>query len=395
MPMKKELEFPEGFLWGSACSSYQVEGGIDGCDWSEDFPAGRACDFWNRYEEYFDMAQELHQNVFRLSLEWSRIEPEEGRFDAAAIGRYRKMLESLRKRKIKAMVTLWHFTTPSWLSEKGGWKNSAAPEYFRKYSEFAAKELDPHVDFWITLNEPMIYTSQGYIIGRFPPRKRYDIAGCAAASFHLAQAHKKAYRAIKGANPKAKAGMAENYSFVEPLYGDPISRFAAWAWDYVRNRMFLEFTRKEQDFIGVNYYFHERIAWDVKYPFVFIRNADKSVSDIGTEIYPKGICEVLKRMRKYGLPIYITENGLADAKDEKRGQFIKDHLRWIHKAIGAGADVRGYLHWSLLDNFEWADGYSPRFGLAEMDYDKQSCKIRASAKEYADICAKNRLAAGQ
>lgn len=389
--MKKELEFPEGFLWGSACSSYQVEGGIDSCNWSEDFSAGKACDFWNRYEEYFDIAEELHQNSFRLSLEWSRIEPSLGEFDIAAIEHYRKILMSLRRRGIKTMVTLWHFTMPAWLSEKGGWTDSASAGYFCRYAEFAVKELDSYADFWITINEPMIYTSQGHIIGRFPPRKKYDLIGCAVASFNLAQAHKKAYRAIKEINPKAEVAMAENYSFVEPLYKDPISRFAVWIWDYMRNRAFLEFTRKEQDFIGVNYYFHERIVWDVKYPFITIKNANKTVSDIGTEIYPKGIYGVLKRMRKYGLPVYITENGLADAKDEKREAFIKDHLRWIHKAIEEGADVRGYLHWSLLDNFEWADGYGPRFGLVEMDYEKCSFRVRPSAKKYAEICQKNRL----
>lgn len=389
--MKKELEFPEGFLWGSACSSYQVEGGIDGCNWSKDFPAGRACDFWNRYEEYFDVAEKLHQNVFRLSLEWSRIEPTPGIFDTAAIGRYRKMLESLRKRGIKTMVTIWHFTMPAWLSEEGGWRSSRSAEYFSRYSAYVAKELGDSVDFWITINEPMIYTSQGYIIGRFPPRKRYNLIGCASASFNLAWAHKRAYRAIKEIDSKACVAMAENYSYVEPLYKDPVSRFAVWIWDYVRNRIFLEFTKKEQDFIGVNYYFHERIVWDVKYPFVMVKNADKAVSDIGTEIYPKGIYEVLKRMRKYGLPIYVTENGLADAKDERRADFIRDHLKWIHKSIGEGADVKGYLHWSLLDNFEWADGYSPRFGLVEMDYDKCGYKVRPSAKKYAEICEKNKL----
>jgi beta-glucosidase len=389
--MKKELEFPQGFLWGSACSSYQVEGGIDGCDWSKDFPAGRACDFWNRYEEYFDLAEELHQSVFRLSLEWSRIEPHEGKFDEAAVERYRDMLGSLRKRNIKTMVTLWHFTTPAWLSEKGGWLCPEAPEYFKKYVSFVAKELDSQVDFWITINEPMIYTSQGYILGRFPPRKKYDLFSCALASFNLARAHKKAYRAIKEINSEAKVAMAENYSFVEPLYKDPISRFLAWMWNYLRNRIFLEYTKKEQDFIGVNYYFHERIVWDVKYPFVMIKNANKAVSDVGTEIYPKGIYEVLKRLKKHNLPVYITENGLADAKDEKREAFIRDHLKWIHRAIGEGADIRGYLHWSLLDNFEWADGFAPRFGLVEMDYEKCAYKVRPSAKRYAQICEKNVL----
>jgi beta-glucosidase len=389
--MKKELEFPEGFIWGSACSSYQVEGGIENCNWSEEFPAGKACDFWNRYEEYFDIAEELKQNVFRLSLEWSRIEPEEGRFDREAIEHYRKMLISLRKRNIKTMVTLWHYTNPIWLSEKGGWASFETPGYFRGYASFVAKELDPFVDFWMTVNEPMISCSHPYILGKFPPKHKYDLLGCGKAAFSFAQAHNKAYDAIKEINPKAQVGMAENYSFVDSLYKDPVSRSIVSVWNYIRNRMLLEFTKDRQDFIGVNYYFHERIVWDVKYPFITIRNADKEVSELGTEIYSKGIYEVLKYLKKYDLPIYITENGIADSKDDKREDFIKDHLKWVHKAIKESADVRGYLYWSLLDNFEWADGYGPRFGLVEMDYENMSCKIRPSARKYAEICERSTL----
>jgi len=394
IPMKKELKFPEGFLWGSACSSYQVEGGIDNCNWSEDFPAGKACDFWNRYEEYFDILEKLNQNVFRLSLEWSRIEPEEGKFDREAVAHYKKILMSLRKRKIKTMVTLWHYTNPAWLTGKGGWASFETPTYFRNYASFVAKELNPYVDFWMTVNEPMISCSHPYLLGKFPPKHKYDIIGCAKAAFNFATAHKKAYGAIKEINPQAQVGMAENYSFVDSLYGDPLSKFIVSVWNYIRNRMLLEYTKGQQDFIGLNYYFHERIVWGVKYPFIFIRNADRVVSELGTEIYPKGIYEVSKYLKGYDLPIYITENGIADSKDEKREAFIKDHLKWVHKAIQEGADVRGYLYWSLLDNFEWADGYDPRFGLVEMDYEKDSFKIRPSAFEYAKICKSNKLNSG-
>ena len=389
--MKKELEFPQGFLWGAACSSYQVEGGIENSNWSEDFPAGEACDYWNRYEEYFDIAKELKQNVHRLSLEWSRIEPSPGRFDREAIEHYKKMLVSLRKRGVKTMVTLWHFTNPAWLTPKGGWVNFGTPNYFQDYVTFAVKELDPYVDFWITINEPMISCSLPYITGKFPPRHKNDFIGCGRAAFNLATAHKKAYRAIKEINPAALVGMAENYSSVEPLYKDPVSRLIVSVWDFLRNRMFLEYTKKQQDFIGVNYYFHEKITWDIKFSFVFIKNSNKAVSDIGVEIYPKGICDVLKNLKKYNLPIYITENGIADKEDKMREVFIVDHLKWVHKAIKEGADVRGYLYWSLLDNFEWADGYAPRFGLVEMEYEKMNYKIRPSARKYAEICEENKL----
>lgn len=389
--MKKELEFPAGFLWGAATSSYQVEGGIEHCNWSADFPAGKACDYWNRYEEYFDIAQELNQNIHRLSLEWSRIEPAPGQFDREALAHYKKMLESLHARGIKTMVTLWHSTNPEWLTPMGGWTSFKTPEYFRRYAAFAVKELDPYVDFWVTINEPGISVSMAYIMGAFPPRRKKDLLGCAAAMFNFAQAHKKAYRVIKENNAGALAGMAENYSFVEPLYKDPLTLFIVRAWDYLRNRILLEYTQKEQDFIGVNYYFHEKLAWSTKFPFVSIRNRNKVVSDRGHEVYPKGLYEVLKRMKKFNLPIYITENGIADKEDRLRGDFIREHLRWTHKAIEEGADVRGYLHWSLLDNFEWEEKFGPRYGLVEVDFETLAYKIRPSALVYARICKDNKL----
>jgi beta-glucosidase len=155
--------------------------------------------------------------------------------------------------------------------------------------------------------------------------------------------------------------------------------------------MFLEYTKKQQDFIGVNFYFHEKIWIKNKWPLVDNRNDNEVVSDLGWDIYPRGIYEVLKKMKKYDLPIYITENGVADEKDRLRTTFIKDHLKWIHKAIKEGADVRGYLYWSLLDDFEWEHGFEPRFGLVEMDFEDLSYKIRPSALEYAKICKDNKL----
>lgn len=393
--MEKELIFPEGFLWGAATSSYQVEGGIDNCNWSKDFPAGKACDYWNRYEEYFELAQSLGQNIHRLSLEWSRIEPEEGKFDRQAIEHYKKMLMSLRKRKMKTMVTLWHSTNPCWFSEKGGWTNFSAPSYFQRYTAEAVKELDEYVDIWVTINEPGISTTMPYLLGMFPPRHKYDVLGWGRALYNLAQAHKKSYRAIKQFNPEKPAGMAENYSYVEPLYKDPLSLLLVRVWDFVRNGMFLRYTKKEQDFIGVNYYFHERLAWGTKFPFVGIRNRNKKVSDRGHEIYPRGLYMVLKGMKRYGLPIYITENGLADKEDSRRADFIREHLRWTHRAMEEGADVRGYLHWSLLDNFEWEERYGPCYGLVAMDFERQTYELRPSAKDYARICLSNKLTLGK
>ena len=159
--------------------------------------------------------------------------------------------------------------------------------------------------------------------------------------------------------------------------------------NFIRNRLFLVCVEDKQDFLGVNYYFHDKVKITSKFPFVKTENENKKVSDLGWEIFPKGVYYVLKDLQKYNLPIYITENGLADAEDKNRAEFIKEHLRYIHKAISKGANVKGYLHWSLLDNFEWADGFEPRFGLIEMDYEKMEAKIRGSAREYAEICGEN------
>jgi len=390
--MQKELEFPEGFLWGSASSSYQVDGGIENCNWSEKFPAGKACNYYESYETYFDIAKNLNQNVHRLSLEWSRIEPKEGEFDREAIEHYGKILMSLRKRNMKTMVTLWHYTTPVWLEEKGGWTNFKTPGYFQRYAELVVKQLSEYVDFWITINEPMILASFSYINGAFPPQKKNDYIGCGKAVFNCAEAHKKAYRSIKKIAPTAKVGMAENYTFVETFdKNSAINKAVVYTYDFIRNRMFLEYTKKQQDFIGVNFYFHEKIGIKNKWPLVDNRNDNEVVSDLGWDIYPRGIYEVLKKMKKYDLPIYITENGVADEKDRLRTTFIKDHLKWIHKAIKEGADVRGYLYWSLLDDFEWEHGFEPRFGLVEMDFEDLSYKIRPSALEYAKICKDNKL----
>lgn len=386
------LKFPKNFLWGAAVSSYQVEGGIENCDWSKDFPAGKACDYYNQYEKYFDLAKELNQNIHRFSLEWSRIEPEEGKFDRKEIEHYKKMLMALKERNIESMVALWHFTTPLWLAKKGGWQNRKISDYFGNYAKFVAEELDDLVDFWITVNEPMVYLSQAYIVGKFPPQKK-NVFLTPAIFKNFINAHKKAYQAIYNINKNAKVGIAQNYSYVEPLNKKSyLNRAIANVFNFARNKLFLEFTKDKQDFLGVNYYFHDRVKTvSSKFPFVKIENENEKVSDLGWEIFPKGIYYVLKDLQKYNLPIYITENGLADAKDKNRADFIREHLKYIYKAINKGVNVKGYLHWSLLDNFEWVNGFKSKFGLVEMDYKKMEIKIRKSAREYAKICGGNNL----
>lgn len=388
--MSNILNFPKGFLWGSAVSSYQAEGGIENCDWSDKYPAGRACDYYNRYEAYFDMARNLGQNMHRFSLEWSRIEPEEGKFDQEAILHYRKMLLALKARNMKSMVTIWHWTNPVWFAEKGGWENSRSPEYFERFVKFIVPKLDDLVDFWATLNEPAICVSHGYIIGIHPPYKK-SILSCLRAYKNLIKTHRAAYKAIHSLNQKAKVGIIHNATYIKPKHQDSvIEAVGAKIWEYVRNYMFLNEVKKEIDYIGLNYYFPDTIEFTpFKFPVLWIKNYSKETTDMGWEIFPEGIYRILKNLGRYHLPIYITENGIADAADAKRAKFIIDHLRWVHQAISEGADVRGYLYWSLLDNFEWTYGFNKRFGLIEMNFNTLEAKIRPSAYLYAEICKNN------
>ncbi len=415
-----KLKFPEGFLWGTATSSYQVEGGIgpvrslahakgaspEGLgeaasngienDWSEAAragrvpAAGRACDHYNRYEGDFDIAKSLGQNAHRFSIEWARVEPEEGRFDENAVGHYRKVLQALRERGLEPFVTLWHFTLPIWFAKMGGFENKKAPFYFAKYCEYVVGRLAASaeatasqggagVKFWITLNEPMVYVGQGYGSGIWPPLKK-DFIKLLRVVDNLITSHNIAYQKIKALLPNSQVGIAADQ--VDYHHNNnPLSFLQSRFMDWFRNRRFLSRTSKCRDFIGVNYY----------RPIIYYGKLNLEKTDMSWDIYPKGIYNVLARLKRYRKPVYITENGIADATDARRAKFIRDHLYWVNRAIHDGIDVRGYFYWSLLDNFEWAHGLGPRFGLVEMNYETMERKIRSSAYEYKRICESNSL----
>lgn len=419
------FKFPKNFYWGAAASAHQVEGGNNN-DWSvwekenaewlagevkkkrpkwqqEKFPemldprnyvSSRACGHYNRFEEDFDIAKSLGHNAHRFSIEWSRIEPAEGKFNEAEIEHYRKVIRSLRERGMEPFVTLWHWPVPLWLRDKGGWESRETPKYFARYAEKIVSEFKNDVKFWVTLNEPEVYTSLSYLIGIWPPQKKNPISYFLVLR-NLIKAHRAVYEAIKKIRPDAQVGIAKNNVYFstdsDSFQNQLLKRLADWWWNsyflnQISNRVY-----KRLDFIGLNYYFHNNIKYN---PLAgpagwFNQNENKIVSDIGWELYPEGIYHVLKDLQKYGKPVYITENGLADAKDEKRGWFIKESLKNVHRAIQEGADVRGYFYWSLLDNFEWDKGFWPRFGLVEVDYKSMERKIRPSAKAYAEICKNN------
>jgi len=390
------IKFPKNFYWGTATSAYQVEGGIKN-DWSISGPkydAGKCCDHYNRFEEDFDLAQLMHNNAHRLSIEWARIEPEQGKFDQKEIEHYRKVILALRERGLEPFATLYHWTLPVWFAKKGGWLNPKAPEYFAKFVEKIVSEYKDLVKFWITLNEPEIYSGNSYLMGIWPPFKK-NLFVLWKVYRSLAKAHKLAYKSIKIISPILQVGAIKDNVYSEPYGKNPINHIIAGLLDYFRNDLFLRMIKNYQDFIGLNYYFHDRIKFEflkpreIFKPLNLRKNENRETTDMGYEIYPEGIYHVLKDLKKYNKPIYITENGLADAKDEKRAKFIIDHLKWVYKAIEDGVDVRGYFHWSLLDNFEWDKGFEPRFGLIEINYNNLQRIPRPSSKVYTEICKNN------
>lgn len=385
--------FPKDFLWGTAISSYQTEGNNFNSDWWEWEQRGKtkdksgiACDYWNQYEKYHDLVQELGCNAFRLSLEWSRIEPEEGKFSDEAIGRYRDILEDLKKRNIKTVVTFWHWTSPIWFQKKYGFQNKKSIDVFFQYGKKVFNELGDLIDFVVVINEPMMPLSFGYLLGKFPPGKK-NIFEYFRAFDNLSKSYKNIFYYIKGKKEALPVGITQLYNFIEPKRkNNPISFFSAWIYKGFWNYSFLEKIKKELDYIGLDYYFHDRIN------YFFRDNDNEKKNDLGWEIYPEGIYQVAKELKeKYHLPIYIMENGLADKNDKFRHQFINDHLQFLSKAIEEGVDIRGYFHWSLCDNFEWLHGFEPRFGLVEIDYRTLERKPRRSFYEYKKIIEENKL----
>ena len=386
------LIFPKGFLWGAGTSAYQVEGGNINSDWEDQ--AGQADDQYNLYESDFNLAESLGHNSHRLSIEWSRIEPVDGEFNQTEIEHYKKVLKTLKDKGFTVMLTLHHFTNPTWLAEKGGWENFRAPYYFERFVKKIVPEFSECVDLWVTINEPGVLIWGGYLSAKWPP-KRQDNWKAVKAYWNLSRAHKKAYRAIHKIIPTTKVGIANNLASFDAFHHHSIREgIAEWLLDIFNNHLFYKLTGIcTHDFLGVNYYFNQYISFNgekAKIPsIVNIQTTKKDVSDLGWEIYPEGIFDVLMDLSDYHLPIYITENGLASTNDDRRVRFLLNYLKEIYHAIRTGADVKGYFHWSLIDNFEWADGFDPRFGLIEVDYATQKRTPRPSAYVYKEIIARN------
>ncbi len=423
--------FPAGFLWGTATSSHQVEGGNTNNQWWawEQQPgriwhgdvSGDACGWWEHAEQDLDRAAALGQNAHRMSVEWSRIEPQEGVFSPPAIARYRAILLAMRERGLTPMVTLHHFTNPLWLEARGGWLHRETPALFVRFVVYVLAELGDCCELWCTINEPTIYAGMSYLAGRWPPgATSVPLASRVMAS--MLRGHAGAAAAIHAAGPQHRVGLVHNLHVLDPSTPRNRDVLAARIQDTLFNEAILialqtgrlippfgdglrvvPGLRHSCDFVGLNYYSRSLVTFDHRLPRqLFSRSYlpdHAPASDIGGLgvafgwIYPDGMYRALRRLNRLNIPIYITETGLPDHDDDVRPQFILSHLGAVYRAIQDGIDVRGVFLWSLIDNFEWADGWELRFGLYAFDQRTGERRLRPSGALYAIIARANALPA--
>ncbi len=404
MEKNQKSLFPKDFLWGASVASHQVEGGNHN-QWTvwelenvarlaktaekrlgklkiwpeikqqaerpSNYVSGSGVDHYNRYKEDFDLLQKLNLNAFRFSIEWSRLEPEEGQWDQKEIEHYRTYIKELKTRGIEPVLNIWHWTHPTWFAARGGFKYRRNLKYFSRFVEVVAKELLADLNYVLTINEPNVYTTYSYVVpepvskSRWPPQEK-SVVSFARVYWNLINAHKQAYRILKRQKPGLQVGMASHLANIQAkrphnMMDEEITQWMRYFWDW----LFLRRTRKQQDFIGFNYYFTDYYRF--KFP-VKPEDPKLPLSDLGWYMEPEGIYPLLLRTwAHYKKPIIITENGVADRHDQYRRWWIEETIVAMERARSEGVEVVGYIHWSLLDNFEWSFGWWPKFGLVGVD----------------------------
>jgi len=422
--IKAVYTFPGGFLWGAATAGHQVEGDNVLSDWHrwEQQPgrirfghvSGPACEWWRgRWAEDFDRAAATHQNAHRMSVEWCRIEPSLAVWDEAALDQYRTMIAGARARGLEPMVTLQHFTLPHWLAERGGWHNPESVTWFERYVRKVAAGLKDLVRYWVTINEPNVLVYGGYVSDEFPPGLK-RIQAAPQVVENLVRAHAAAYHALHELDSSAMVGVAHHYRGFAPArpanradrwlaafksrnfnalfpaaLQDGRIRFLAW-------RSSVPEARATQDFFGLNYYTTEQVAFDVWHPGKALQPGEyppqAELSPNGfLASAPQGFWRALKWAHGVGLPIFVTENGTEDDGDAFRCAYLARHLHQLWRAANFNWKVKGYFHWSLVDNFEWERGWTQRWGLWALDEKTQERRKRPSADFYAEICRTNQL----
>jgi beta-glucosidase len=431
----EEVTFPKEFLWGSASAAFQVEKGLSNTDWgiwvdtpgkikNGDHPERGNPDALANVDADVALLKAMGQNAYRFSVDWARLYRTRADFDAdqadaAGVAAYDKLFAALRAAGIAPMVTLHHFTFPDWLADPRaadqpqGWERPEIVDLFGTWCGRVAKRWGADVAHWATINEPMVPLLAGYLQGSFPPGLVLKIDRALTAGRNEALAHAKCYDAIKAADPTSQVGIVQHLRACEPEIPDePADVEAAKRVCYVNNLWHLNAVvrgdwdddfdgkldgpsdrrgdpalAKRSDFLGINYY--SALTASARGLLLPIVNASvkqdrlatpRPKTDFHWDIYPEGLRIVLEEVRPYALPVIITENGLADVNDVNRGRFVLEHLLELGKARDSGIDVRGYFYWSLLDNFEWASGYCPRFGMHTIDR-----KPRRSSEVYAAV----------
>lgn len=411
----KAFTLPKEFKMGSATASAQIEGGDTLNNWYRWCQRGKikdssscfvADDHYNRYIEDIDLMKQMNHEVYRMSIEWSRIEPKRGVYSQEGINHYIDEISYLIKNGIKPMVTLHHFSEPIWFEDMGGWQKDESVDCFISYVKKVVEGLGDKVDEWITINEPNVYLDGVYVKGSFPPGDK-GVRKYFRAAKNLIVAHIRAYELIHKYCKGAKVGIANHMAYFDHSEGGLLGKLGKKMLEHSFHNIFLEgmgrgrflFPLKSGnskvapgrycDFIGVNYYSRHMVKPALNPGMLFTKlevKKESSYNDMGWEIYPEGLYIVCKRLyNEYKLPIKITENGTCDRADKFRIKFIYDHLYQIMRLIDEGVEIDSYYHWSTLDNFEWADGLKERFGLIHVDYDSQVRTLRKSGEFYSEI----------
>ena len=426
-----DVEFPEGFHWGTGTAAYQNEGNNTNAQWyhfehsriTEDGNhAGEACGWWENPAPDFDLAASLGHNSMRISVSWDRIEPKRGEFDESALERYRGMIDALTERGIEPVVTLHHFNHPQWFEELGGFEHDDCVELFVRYTERVLDYLGDRCRTWITINEPNIVAAMGYFTGEHPPARQADIRGVFRVSRNMARCHAAAYRVIHAARPDSLVSFTNHFLFLRPerkyslmdrlvvrvissLLNDSFTRFVVdGKLPFFRRklRQSLKGVAGTWDFLGINIYgrFNVRFSLrDVNTGFMQMNtppgtptgDLDPNGRNIYGECYPQGIRAVVDRYRSYGKPFYVMETGVQDREDRVRPWVLAQGVLTVAALIGEGVPILGYHHWTLVDNFEWAHGWHLRFGLVVLDRETGLRKPRPSAQLYRKIIDGNKI----
>lgn len=419
--------FPAGFRWGTASSSHQTEGNNRNNQWwrFEQQPgaialghsSGVACNWWENAEADFDRIAQFGLNTHRLSLEWSRIEPHPGKVDYTALDRYRAMLSALHERGIQPWIALHHFTNPLWLENDGGWENPTVVHRFTAYAQKVVEYLGDLCQHWLTINEPLIYLGQGWLNGTWPPHHPNTLLAVRVFR-NLLYAHAGAYHTIHNAQPHAQVSIAKAMRYFDPArprhVGDHIAarlrRYLfedLWFTATIQGRLLPplgmgqvdSILANTLDFIGINYYARYQVTFSPNPAHIFGIDgytlghelSDSTSRGPYSQFDPEGLRVICHHVQRYGKPIYITEHGLPDQNDHQRPRWIVAQLAELHRAIAEGCDIRGYFHWTLVDNFEWNDGWTMHFGLIAMDPITQVRTPRPSAALYGEIARANAL----